>query len=151
MPVRKAIAENNGTYFITFTCTNWLPLFELTNGYEFVYKWFIHLETSGHKIIGYVIMPNHLHAIINFAKSAKAINSIVSNGKRFLAYDIVKKLEQDKNDFILTQLSNARNATEIRANKKHKVFETSFDWKSCESDDFTEQKLQYLHSNPNKG
>lgn len=37
MPVRKAIAENIGTYFKTFTGTNWLPVFELTNGYKFVY------------------------------------------------------------------------------------------------------------------
>jgi len=24
MPVRKAITEKEGVYFITFTCTNWL-------------------------------------------------------------------------------------------------------------------------------
>ena len=51
----------------------------------------------------------------------------------------------------LNQLSEARNATEIAANKKQKVFETSFDWKCCDSDKFIEQKLQYIHSNPCKG
>ncbi len=33
-------------------------------------------------------------------------------------------------------------------NKKHEVFEPSFDWKLLESDKFTEQKLDYIHNNP---
>lgn len=48
-------------------------------------------------------------------------------------------------------MANARNATEIKANKKYKVFETSFDWKCCDSDKFTEQKLAYIHANPCRG
>ena len=150
MPVRRNIANNDGTYFITFTCTNWLPLFEIANAYNSIYNWFNVLKNDGHFIIGYVIMPNHLHAIISFKNIGKSINSIVSNGKRFIAYEIVKKLEQQKNTIILQQLSKARNATEIKANKKHKVFKTSFDWKCCDSDKFIEQKLQYIHSNPCK-
>lgn len=38
-------------------------------------------------------MPNHIHAIINFKNSAKSINYIIANGKRFMTYGIVKKLE----------------------------------------------------------
>jgi len=29
MPVRKAITEKDGVYFVTFTCTHWLPLFKI--------------------------------------------------------------------------------------------------------------------------
>ena len=151
MPVRRNITTNSGVYFITFTCTNWLPLFEKANAYSSVYNWFNHLKNDGHFIIGYVIMPNHIHAIISFRDTGKSINTIISNGKRFMAYDIVKKLEQQKEIALLQQLSNARNATEIKANKKHKVFETSFDWKCCDSDKFLEQKLQYIHLNPCRG
>jgi len=38
MPVRKAITEKEGVYFITFTCTNWLPLFKICNAYDAVYN-----------------------------------------------------------------------------------------------------------------
>ncbi|MEO8712419.1 MAG: hypothetical protein ABI405_09870 [Parafilimonas sp.] len=38
MPVRKAIAEKDGDYFITFTCANWLPLFKICNAYDAVYN-----------------------------------------------------------------------------------------------------------------
>ena len=82
MPVRKAIPEKDGVYFITFTCTNWLPLFKICNGYDAVYTWFDHLKKEGHYIIGYVIMPSHAHAIIAFSNTGKSINAIVSNGKR---------------------------------------------------------------------
>jgi REP element-mobilizing transposase RayT len=66
MSVRRAIAEKDGIYFITFTCKNWLLLFKLTNSYDAVYKWFDHLKTKGHYITGYVILPNHLHVLIGF-------------------------------------------------------------------------------------
>lgn len=52
---------------------------------------------------------------------------------------------------ILDVLRSARNTTEIKANKQHKVFETSFDWKWCNSEKIIEQKLSYIHSNPCKG
>jgi REP element-mobilizing transposase RayT len=64
-------------------------MFELTNGYDTVYKWFDHLRAKGHNVKGYVTMPNHLHALIDFGVSEKSIKTIVSNGKRFIAYKIV--------------------------------------------------------------
>lgn len=151
MPVRRNIPETSGIYSITFTCTNWLTLFEKANAYSSVYNWFDVLKKEGHYIVGYTIMPNHLHAIIAFVNKGVPINTIISNGKRFMAYDIVGKLKQANEITVLNALSNARNPTEIKASKKHKVFETSFDWKWCNSDKMLEQKLSYIHSNPCKG
>ncbi|SFP79847.1 hypothetical protein [Parafilimonas terrae] len=76
MPVRKTISEKDGGYFITFTCTRWLLLFEITNGYNFVYKWFDVLKKANYYIIGYTIMPSHTHTIIAFHNTGKSINSI---------------------------------------------------------------------------
>ncbi len=84
---------------------------------------------SGHYIIGYVIMPNHLHAIIGFRNSSKSINSIVGNGKRFIAYEIVKRLKDNGHNYILEQMKSWVNKTDELRNKKHEVFEPSFDWK----------------------
>lgn len=50
MPVRENIINNDGTYFTTFTCTNWLPLFEKANAYSSVYKWFDE-KTNNYKFI----------------------------------------------------------------------------------------------------
>ena len=151
MPVRKAIAEKDGVYFITFTCTNWLPLFKLCNAYDAVYNWFNHLKQQGHYIIGYIIMPSHVHTIIAFGNTGKNINSILSNGKRFIAYDLVKRLQQQNSGLILSELSSSLNNTERKEGKLHNVFETSFDWKECRTEKFIQQKLDYIHYNACKG
>ncbi len=150
MPVRKTIPENDGVYFITFTCTEWLPLFNITDGYRFVYKWFDILKAAKHYIIGYVIMPNHLHAVIAFSNTGKTINSIVGNGKRFLAYDLVQALEKNQQQVLLKKMTSLVNATDKNRNKQHEVFEPSFDWKECKTTDFIIQKLKYIHWNPCK-
>jgi hypothetical protein len=72
--------------------------------YDIVYKWFDLLKVKGHRIIGYVIMPNHLHALIAFMKSNISINTRVGNAKRFMAYEIVKRLQANDRHEILTQL-----------------------------------------------
>lgn len=96
MPVRRAIAEQDGVYFITITCARWLPLFKLVDAYDVVYNWFDYLKKKGHYIISYVIMPDHLHAIIAFSNKGKSINTIVGNGKRFMAYELVKRLKEQE-------------------------------------------------------
>ena len=63
MPVKCAIPYSFGTFFITFTCSQWMPLINKVNGYEIIYNWFDHLKNKGHYINGYVIMPNHIHLI----------------------------------------------------------------------------------------
>jgi hypothetical protein len=35
MPVQQTIPFDDGTFFITFTCHNWLPLIDKTNGYKY--------------------------------------------------------------------------------------------------------------------
>jgi hypothetical protein len=103
MPVRKAIADKDGVYFITFTCTTWLPLFKICNAYNTVYKWFNHLKEQGHHIIGYVFMPSQVHAIIAFANTDKSINTTISNGKRFIAYELIKRLKEKSSTLILNE------------------------------------------------
>ena len=104
MPTCKAITEKEGVYFITFTCTNWLPLFKICDAYDAVYNWFNVLKQNGHYIIGYTIMTNHVHAIIAFHNTGKTINSIIGNGKRFIAYDIVKGLEKQQKNTLLSKM-----------------------------------------------
>lgn len=104
MSVRRAITEYDGIYFITFTCYRWLYLFEEGKCYDVVYKWFDHLKSKGHYITGYVIMPNHVHALIGFRNTqGKSINTIVGNGKRFMAYEIVKRLTELNKEYIFKQ------------------------------------------------
>ncbi len=151
MAIRSKLEQKTSTYFITFTCYNWLPLFELIDGYEIMYRQFDQLKVHGHEIISYVIMPNHLHTIIFFRKSAQSINLIIGNFKRFAAYEIIRKLKNKGSHEILEKLSAGVNLTDAKRGKLHEVFEPSFDAKEILKVNFLLQKLIYIHENPIRG
>ncbi|MGZ8511423.1 MAG: hypothetical protein ACXWWA_13635 [Chitinophagaceae bacterium] len=112
---------------------------------------FDHLKDKGHYINGYVIMPDHLHALIAFRNTGQLINTIVGNAKRFMAYEIVKRLEQQGETKLLHQLNLSVEAKDRERNKKHEVWEDSFDWKECQTHKFMKQKIDYMHDNPCRG
>ena len=75
MAIEKVVDEK-GIYFITFTCHNWLPLIEIANAYEDVYQFFDVLIKQGNPIVAYVIMPNHLHFMLNYTTTERSLNTI---------------------------------------------------------------------------
>src|SRR5688572_12920200 len=102
MSLHQKIAKQ-GIYFITFTNHAWLPLIQLTDGYDLVYNWFRILSGKGHVITCFVIIPNHLH-LLYYSGGNHSLNTIVGNGKRFMAYDIVERLQKAGNSEIITKL-----------------------------------------------
>ena len=74
---------NRGIYFITFT-NHGLPLIQLTDGYDLVYKWIDILKEKGHIVTGYIIMPNHLLLLLYYAGGSQTLNTITGNAKRFM-------------------------------------------------------------------
>ena len=147
------IHETDGIFFITITCYSWISLLQITNTYDAVYKWFDWLKKEGHYVAGYVIMPNHIHALIAFSKTKKNtnINKIIGNGKRFLAYKIIDRLKEATNISLLKKLSDAVEVTGRKRGKLHEGYEDSFDIKECLTQKFIKQKLDYIHNNPCSG
>jgi len=143
--------EAGGVYFITFTCYGWKPLFAQTDAFDAVYKWFDYLSEKGSRIIGYVIMPNHLHLLVHLPSVFRTPNAVVRNAKRFLSYEIVKRLETQGEESLLQELHAAVKKREAKKGQVHRVFEESFDCKLCYSTAFLAQKLAYIHRNPVKG
>jgi REP element-mobilizing transposase RayT len=148
MGIRKAHIQQTGLYFITFTNYNWLPLIEQANAYDLVYSWFDYLKREGHAIVAYVIMPNHVHLMLAYRSGNKSINTLVGNGKRFMSYGIVERLNVAQQTNILTQLSDAVLFSERLKGKKHTVFRDSFHIQHCYSQQFILQKIKYIHDNP---
>ena len=126
-----------------------MHLFEMTKSYDQVYKWFEILKKDKHcDVVAFVIMPNHLHCILYFKDAGFKLNTIISNGKRFMAYAIIKRLEEKRENSLLEKLSNGLTERERRKGQLHKVFIDSFDAKAIFSDKFLLQKLEYIHHNP---
>jgi REP element-mobilizing transposase RayT len=97
--------------------------------------------SKGLYITGYVIIPNHVHIMIAFRRSSQSINTIIGNGKRFMAYEIIRRLQDNNEQELLNQLQDKVEAARKANVKRHNVWELSFDWKHCESEAFIEQKL----------
>jgi REP element-mobilizing transposase RayT len=151
MAIKIKRDEKEALFFVTFTCFRWLPLFEKTSLYDNIYKWFSYLESQNIRTAGYVIMPNHLHTLTYLPADSKDLDIVIGNGKRFMAYEIIKRL-QNLGDFetldLLRQFVSAR---EKKNGKLHNVFQPSFDAQLCLSEKFTETKLRYMHLNPISG
>ena len=139
------------TYFCTFTCVEWIPLFEITDFYGEVYKWFNLLIQNNHQVCGFVIMPNHLHLLVYITEGKDTVNTILGNAKRFMAYEIVKRLEAAGRTDILQILAGQVTPNEKNRKKRHRVFEVSSDIKPCYTEKFLLQKLNYSHSNAVRG
>lgn len=102
-------------------------------------------------IEAFVIMPNHFHAVVYLLQTEKPLNKLIANGKRFIAYEIIKRLEERNELKTLEELGTAVYPHERRKGQKHKVFEPSFDAKAVYSDEFLMQKMKYIHHNPVRG
>lgn len=143
--------EPNSIYFVTFTCYQWLPLFAVTNAYDTVYKWFDYLYSQNIRVAGYIIMPNHVHVLLYFTEMKKPLNTIIGNGKRFMAYEIIQQLSNDNQAVLLQKLAKGVKERERLKGQLHRVFEESFDAKRCISKEFIYQKLDYIHHNATSG
>lgn len=151
MAVRRRIPFAHGIFFITLTCSEWHPLFSELDAYDIVYRWFDYLKSKGHFVNAYVIMPNHLHVILSFEEKERSINNEISEGKRFMAYALIKRITEQNRLDLLQKLEAGVKSSEHLRGKRHRVFQPSFDWKWIESDWFMEQKLNYIHANPVRG
>ena len=150
MSVRRTHNETDCFYFITFTCVKYISLFEKTNLYSFVLHQFEILDKEGYKICGFVIMPNHVHFLL-YVPPHGNVNQRIGTMKRFLSYEIVKRLKNSNNDKILQFLQSQVHVTDKLRGKKHDVFEPSFDARVCLSRDMADQKLKYIHHNSCSG
>ena len=102
-------------------------------------------------MVAYVIMPNHLHIILHFQKENFDLNKIIANGKTFLAYEVINRLEAEGNATILHRLKSLVTEREKKKGQLHKIFKDSFDAKAIFTHSFLLQKINYIHNNPVTG
>ncbi len=57
-------------------------------------------------------MPGHVYAIIACSNTGKTINTIISNAKRFMAYELIKRLIEQNNSFMELADIDLRNLKE---------------------------------------
>jgi hypothetical protein len=85
---------------------------------------FDYLKGKDHLAKGYVVMPNHIDALIYFSKTDKPINKMVGVGKRLMAYGIVKRLKEKGKEYILRRLQEAVEAKDKQRGKSMRCGKT---------------------------
>ena len=93
----------------------------------------------------------HLYFIMATPFRNANLNTLVSNGKRFLAYEIVERLKNSIHNHLLKQLENEVTRSDKKRGKLHQVFEPSFDACLILDEKMLFQKMDYIHHNPVRG
>jgi len=103
-------------------------------------------ETRKHcesKLIGYVIMPDHIHLILN--PLAKSISAVIRRLKSSSARQVLDWLRRDGHQLSLKKL--ALDAPQSRSHT-HALWQKGFSAIDLWSPRFILQKLSYIHLNP---
>ena len=150
MAIRTDQGRAGGVFFCTFTCFKWLPLIDTVSMYAWIHAWFRRLHGENNRLVGYVIMPNHLHILLQVPEGG-SINKLLAEGKRFMAYEIRERiLEADHHELLAIMATGLRRG-DAKRGQHYRVFETSSDVQDCRSGKFLHQKLNYMHNNPISG
>jgi putative transposase len=146
-PVRSRyrINDPHAAYFVTATVVSWLPVFTsrarcdiLVESLEYCRK------NKGLEIFAWVILDNHLHAIL----SAGELPQVLADFKRHTARSLVEHLEKERCEWLLNQLEYFR--SKHKAESRHQVWQEGSHPQQIASDEMLEQKMDYIHHNPVK-
>ena len=95
------------------------------------------------KLVGYVVMPDHVHLLVNPRNSD--ISQMMKHVKGKPAHDIIEWLRTEKHEGSLAKL--ALNVVQKRSHR-YAVWLKDFSAIDIYSVKFVQQKLQYIHNNP---
>ena len=133
--------NDQNIFFITTTCNKWLKLLSVGNSIKIVCESLNFCCTKYEvQLLGYVIMPNHIHFIAFFPKPENR-SDFMRDFKKFTATHIRKEVEVFA-PFLLEELRYEK------GKQMFKVWQDRFDELYLKSRELTEQKLTYIHNNP---
>jgi REP element-mobilizing transposase RayT len=127
-------AEKDETYFITITVIDWIPIFISPDYFEIILEALKHhCSKNEFRLLGYVIMTNHIHLMINSPDSIKFLISF----KSYTTYRILKKLKENNKSSFINLLIKQKRIWQ-KTNMPILIY----------SEKFFQEKLNYIHNNP---
>ncbi|MCX6761362.1 MAG: hypothetical protein NTY33_00735 [Candidatus Moranbacteria bacterium] len=129
---------NTSVYFLTFSIKNLYYLFDRQYRWNILTDSLKYCQTKkGLKIFGFVFMLNHIHLII----FSNDIAGFIRDFKRFTAKKLHENIQSTEPN-VLGLFSDESGTYEFWAKTNMP--------KLIETQDFFEQKMQYIHNNPVK-
>jgi putative transposase len=137
----KRLFHQHNIFFITTSCYKKLNLLSIGNSKDFVSESLkFCCEKYKASIIGFVLMPNHIHMILHFVKGIDRIH-LMRDFKKYTSFLIRKEVETHNND-MLEQLRF------MNRKQRFKVWQDRFDEVFLITKKVLEIKLRYIHNNP---
>jgi REP element-mobilizing transposase RayT len=151
--MRYRILDPNGMNFLTMSIVGWIDLFTRPVYAEIVLESLRFCQKNkGLRVHAYVIMPSHLHLILqtdNPSGLASIIQSFKSHtARQFLKYIKDKRKIESRRDWILNHFTYF--AKKNRSHSQYQVWQKGSHPIALYSPKVTQQKLHYIHNNPVK-
>jgi len=141
----KRIHLPDSIYYITTVVYNRLPIFTSASyAIAFIDSLNFYRYKQQYKILGYVIMPDHVHLLI-WLQGLPTISDIMRDLKKFTSVHLIRQAEVEGNQAWLAAFKQAGDKT---GRSQNKVWQDSFWDKIVYSDKMLRQKLNYIHRNP---
>ena len=96
------------------------------------------------KLLGYVIMPDHIHLII-WPIGDSTVSEIMRDYKKFTSTRIIRQAEVES---IIEWIAAFQQAGEKTGRSDNKVWQDSYWDENVYTEHFLRQKLNYMHCNP---
>ena len=137
----RFLYNHHACFFVTTTCINYAPFIAMSNQFQLLLDSLAFLSNKYETaLLGYVIMPNHIHLILYFKKE-NYLSAFMRDFKKYTSVKIRQKLEQDGYDL-----------NKLRAESGgFKIWQDRFDELYIRDRKHLEEKLDYIHTNPLQG
>jgi len=139
---------NEQFFFVTTTVVKFTPIFTYEPFCDILIENIKHYQKRyKYDILGYVIMPTHLHWIVKTEPKEGTISDIMRDIKKFTAWQIFDRIERENKG----ELENIfKEEAKIINDQVRKLWMQRFDDEVIRNEKMFWTKLKYIHNNPVK-
>ena len=146
---RYKIANQQQTYFLTFTLIDWVDIFTRKD-YKLIITDSLNycIVNKGLEIFAWVIMSNHIHLMVR-AKEGFVLSHIIRDFKKFTSKQISAKIieiAESRRDWLLNKF--AFEAKRTGRAKNYKIWRDDNHAICLEKTEWVNERLNYIHQNP---
>ena len=135
-------------FFITTTVVDFTEVFTKDKYCEILIRNIEYYQSKYRfHIYGYVIMPSHLHWIIQVDNANGSVSDIMRDIKKYSAWDPMEAIEKDKKERLIKIFKNEAKSIKLQ---KRKFWMSRFYNEEIINAEMFKTKLEYIHNNPVK-
>jgi REP element-mobilizing transposase RayT len=142
------ISDQQASYFITLTVIDWIDVFTKKEYKDILVDSLNYcIAEKGLQVYEYVIMSNHLHAIVSTNETS--LSDIIRDFKKFTSKKIIKAISENnesRKEWLLKKFSFAgkRNSNNIN----YQFWQQDYHAVELGNEMMWKQRTEYIHDNP---